>query len=205
MNLRHLTDSTLLKDTLLLAKHEREISTKLLHHLKEIDRRKLFSDLRCSSLYDYCTRILGFSNGSAYRRIQAARLLAELPEIQTKIENGGLNLCNIASASSFFNSENIKTKEDKLKILSQVENLTSKECEQKLFALTGKKVSAKELSRRISSENISITMTLSDETHQKLREVRNLFHKELSNNELISKIVDIAILHLQKKKFKLLS
>ena len=87
MNLKHLTDKTLLADTRFLVTRERELLTKVLHHLKEIDRRKLYSDLGYSSMYDFCIRHLGYAEASAHRRIKAARLLEEIPEIEKKIED----------------------------------------------------------------------------------------------------------------------
>ena len=66
MNLKHLTDKVLLDDTKKLAKAEREVTIKILHHLKEIDRRKLFTDLGHRSLHDYCLRELGYSDASAH-------------------------------------------------------------------------------------------------------------------------------------------
>ena len=92
MNLKHLTDSTLLKDTKFLASREREITVQILHHIKEIDRRKLYSDLKYSSIYEYCKKELCYSEGSAHRRIHAARMLKEMPEIEEKIESGALSL-----------------------------------------------------------------------------------------------------------------
>jgi hypothetical protein len=44
MNLKHLTDKVLISETKRLVKDERELTTEVLHHLKEIDTRKLYSD-----------------------------------------------------------------------------------------------------------------------------------------------------------------
>ncbi len=105
MNLKHLTDSTLLKDTKNLASKERELTVQILHHIKEIDRRKLYSDLKYSSIYEYCEKELCYSAASAHRRIQAARMIKEMPEIEAKIESGELSLINIASAGKFMHKK----------------------------------------------------------------------------------------------------
>ena len=57
MNLKHLTDKALLADIKKLAAEERSISVKVLHHLREIERRRLFSDLGYGSLYDYVIKL----------------------------------------------------------------------------------------------------------------------------------------------------
>jgi hypothetical protein len=43
MNLRKLTDLSLLEKTTELVQRERELLTEILHHLLEIERRRLFS------------------------------------------------------------------------------------------------------------------------------------------------------------------
>lgn len=101
MKLTHLQDKTLLDDTKILAGVDRETTLKLLHHLKEIDRRKLYSDLKYSSLFNYCIHELGYSEGSAQRRIVAARMMRDIPEIEEKIETGELTLTNISLVNQF--------------------------------------------------------------------------------------------------------
>lgn len=86
MNLKHLTDKTLLSDTKYLVSKEREISLKILHHLKEIERRRLFSDLGFGSIFDYTVHELGYSEPAAARRINSARLLRDMPEIEEKLK-----------------------------------------------------------------------------------------------------------------------
>jgi hypothetical protein len=84
MNLKHLTDKVLIEDTKVLVSKEREVLVQLLHHIKEIDSRKLYSDLGYSSLFAYLTKGLEFSESPACRRISAARLLKSHPEIENK-------------------------------------------------------------------------------------------------------------------------
>ncbi len=108
MNLKHLTDKSLLTDTKVLVGKEREFLTKILHHLKEIDKRKLYSDLGYSSLYEYCVRELGYSEGNAQRRIQTCRLLTEVPEIEEKIEMGLLKIIKKTKAKEILKMLRIK-------------------------------------------------------------------------------------------------
>ncbi|HXH73634.1 MAG TPA: hypothetical protein VNJ08_01615, partial [Bacteriovoracaceae bacterium] len=78
---------------------------KLLH---ENDRRKVYSDYKCSSLFAYCVTILGYSESSAQRRIVAARLLSHIPEMEEKIEQGHLSLSYIGQANLFFKENKIE-------------------------------------------------------------------------------------------------
>ena len=45
MNLKNLKDNELLFQTKQLVQNERQVLTKILHHLREVERRKRFSDL----------------------------------------------------------------------------------------------------------------------------------------------------------------
>ncbi len=104
MNLRKISDPELLANTEKLARQEREILTRVLHHLREIERRRLFSALGYKSLFEYAVKRLGYSDDQAGRRIAAMRLLQEIPEIESKIESGALTLTNIGMAQSLFRS-----------------------------------------------------------------------------------------------------
>ncbi len=65
MNLKHLTDKQLLIDTKTLADEGRKNTAKILHHIKEIDVRKLYTERGYPSLFKYVVEEIGFSEGSA--------------------------------------------------------------------------------------------------------------------------------------------
>lgn len=205
MNLKHLTDKTLLSDTKFLVGKEREYLTKILHHLREIDKRKLYSELGYSSLFEYCLRELGYSEGNAQRRIQACRLMSEVPEIENKIESGLLSLSNISKASQFFRNNDIENPSDKKAVLAQLENLSLKEGEKMLFAISGEEKPEKENKRRISSEKIRVSIILSDDTIEKCEHLKGLIGKSLNYQELIEYMLEVSIKDIEKKKFKVLS
>ena len=75
MNLTHLTDKTLLQNIKVLVKKEKDLSVSILHHLCEIDDRRLYAELKYSSLFDYYVNHLGYFEDAAQRRISASRLM----------------------------------------------------------------------------------------------------------------------------------
>jgi hypothetical protein len=202
MDLKHLTDTTPHIETLKLVSREREMTAQILHHLKENDRRKLYSDFKCSSLFSYCVTILGYSESSAQRRIEASRLLAELPEIEGKIEQGLLSLTNIGQVSKYIRDHQIKDPEQKRALLTQMEDLSKAECEKTLFALSGEKRPAREGVKRISKDESKVSYILSDETRTKVEKLKALMGRDLSMDELIGFMADVAIKEVEKKKFK---
>ncbi len=81
MEIKELTDLELTERIETLRSKERVITLKFLLHLGEFDIRKLYLELGYSSLFDYCVRKLGYSESSAYRRIESARCLRDNPEL----------------------------------------------------------------------------------------------------------------------------
>ncbi len=191
MNLKHLTDKILIYDTKKLVSSEREVTVKVLHHLKEIDRRKLYSDLGFSSLYDYCVRELGYSEGSAHRRISSCRLLDEIPSISAKIESGNLNLMIVSDLAQFFKEESISDTPRKEAILKEVEGLSRRECELKLMQLSDNPIERKHC------------LWVKDSVMERLKEYRNLKGTHESWEDIISDTASIAIADLEKTKFRL--
>ena len=199
MKLSHLTDKILLIETKNLVISEREATSRVLHHLKEIDRRKLYSEQKYSSLFDYCVRDLGYSEASAQRRIVAARLLGEIPEIDKKIESGLLTLSNISQMNQFFKESSTSVKRG---ILKKIEGLSKRECEKKLFQLSGKEGIQRETQKRVSQDKVQVAIVLSDETMKELDKLKSLLGKDLSMDELVQFMAKEAIKSVEKDKFK---
>ena len=105
MNLKSVSDQILLNETDRLVQQERELLIEILRHLREIERRRLFSALGFKSLFEYAVRRLKYSEDQAGRRISAMRLMKELPEIEEKIEAGSLTLTNLGLVQSLFRQE----------------------------------------------------------------------------------------------------
>ena len=101
--MNHLSDQQLIQSLENLVRREREILSEVLQHLKEIDRRKLFSKLGFTSLFDYATKQLKYSPDQAGRRIAAMRLLRDIPEAEAQVVDGSLTLSSLAQAHWHFN------------------------------------------------------------------------------------------------------
>lgn len=80
-----LTNSELLGELKALRKNECQAIADIVLHLAELDKRGLYRDAGYSSLFNYCREALGYSEGSAQRRITAARCLHKNPEIYEKL------------------------------------------------------------------------------------------------------------------------
>lgn len=134
----------------------------VLWHLHEIDRRKLYSDLKCSSLFDYCVKILKYSEGQASRRVSATRLLKEVPKIAQHIESGNINLTQLNQAKSFFQEMHIQKPKEKEDIILKLSGKSTRESEKMLWEMKGDDVAQK------------VTLLLKQDTLKKLKHVQSL-------------------------------
>ena len=76
-----LPDRELLETTKRLAAIERASTADVIAALAEVRSRELFLGEGYSSMFDYCTRALHFSEHAAYGRIEAAKLAKRFPTI----------------------------------------------------------------------------------------------------------------------------
>lgn len=79
---------------------------RLLVHLGEVDRRALYKEHACSSMFAFC-RKLGMSEGSASRRIDSARAIRKFPQLLPVVERGELHLTALSIVFSILTPENV--------------------------------------------------------------------------------------------------
>ena len=209
-SLKSLKDHELLSATKSLAQRERSLQMQVLRHLAEIERRKLYCDLKYGSLFEYAVAELGYSEGSASRRIQAMRLLKEIPEVAPKIESGALNLSNISQAQSFFREqkkaqpERPLNKEEKQQVLERLEQKSAREGQRILCAIGGPAALPRERERIVSPEHIEVSFVLNQELKNQLAEVRALLGPKgghLSLAELVAEMARLSAERLAEQRF----
>ncbi len=184
MNLRALSNATLLLNIKNLAQKERDTTLEVLHHLREVERRSLYAELSYTSLFEYAVKELKYSEGSAHRRIASMRLLKELPEIETKLECGTLSLSALAQAQSFFRHEKMQTSE-KREVLFALENKSVREVERELVSRSTDAVKMiPEKLRQVTSTHTELKLMVEDEFLNELEELRELLSNKLSGATL---------------------
>jgi len=85
-------------------------------------------------MIQFCIRVLRYSEGSAYRRLNPARLLRALPESLPLFQSGELSLTNAAKGQEFMRAEGIKRPEQKKDIVATLLGKTGREAEEVLRA-----------------------------------------------------------------------
>src|SRR5579885_1347871 len=196
-----LSDQALLEKTRTLVREERELTTRILHHLREVERRRLFVDLGYPSLFEYAVGDLHYSEASAQRRISAMRLLKELPELEEKIEEGSLSLSVLSQAQRFFRQEAKLEKEldvqEKKEVLQALEGKSSREAERVLLSRASEPLAHRpESVRPVSETHSEVRFLVSEETLEQLERIKGLLghsHRELSLGELLAIMARITL------------
>lgn len=161
MHLQSLKDGELLERTLDLSREERRITSSLIEHLREVNRRKLYCDIGCGSLFQYCIRILKMSEGSAQRRIDAMRLTEALPEVKAKIESGELTLSVASRVQTFARME---PQAPLRELVRAVEGRSFRDAEKELLKLSSvPERHTPERVRQVAPALSSITVHVTDE------------------------------------------
>jgi hypothetical protein len=194
MKLKHLTDETLLMETERLVRAENEILTTILHHLKEIERRRLYSALKYASLFAYAVEKLGYAADQAYRRIAAMRLLSELPEVEEKVAEGSLSLTTVTLARTAFRKKEC-TRERKMEVLKSLENKSTREAE-KILANFVPPSPKPDKVRAVAEEKIELRLTANASLQGKIEKLKGLLaHKYpgISLGELLENLCNLGL------------
>ena len=198
MQYRNLSDMALELETKNYVLEETKIQTKILHLLAEIERRRLYSKTH-PSLYDYCVKTLKLSGASAQLRIDTMRAMKIMPEIETKLLNGDLNLSTVASAQTFFRQEkklgHAYSVVEKKELLRKLENKSVRECIKEFVAISPKAV-VQEKRRELTPNITEIKIAVDQDLIQKLDQLKALWSHQnptMTDLELLQKMADVCL------------
>lgn len=174
-----------------LVKLEQRTTAEILKSLCAVEKDMLYIGLGYSSLFKYLCEELGHSEGEATRRINACRMLKEFPQIEEKVKSGKLNLTNLSRAAQTFKQVTLSPTQ-KLETLMKIESKSTRETEQILFSLTDFKAPDVEKQRRVSKDQISISLVFNDEEIAQIEKLKGRLNraKNLTTKELIMNLVN---------------
>jgi hypothetical protein len=89
-----------------LVQRSNELTAEVLAHLAELEERRLHLQLGFPSLFAYCVESLGLSEGSAGRRVAAARACRRFPEAFELVARGDLHLSALCGLAPHLNPHN---------------------------------------------------------------------------------------------------
>lgn len=104
---RDLADDELIEGLAGAVARSRADDAAVLAYLAEVDERRLFLPAACSSMHEYCVRVLHMSEDAAFRRITAARVARRFPAIFAAIADGRLHLSGVIMLAPHLSDENV--------------------------------------------------------------------------------------------------
>jgi 5-methylcytosine-specific restriction endonuclease McrA len=194
-SLKELTDEELWQSTIKEAEVERNSTLKAIAYLQEISVRRLHLKRGYSSLHEYCVNALKYSDGAAYRRIKAMKLLEDLPEIKRSIELGSLNLTVASQLQQIIETKKkIKTplaQAEKLELFHSLEGKSKREVEKAIAVICPEIATKAERQRYIDQDKIQKTLIISESLHDKIEKLKRLRSHENKNFvQILEDLVD---------------
>jgi hypothetical protein len=203
VNIKSLNDASLVEQTHLLVKEERRLGVEVIRHLREISVRRLYLERGYPSLFEMCVTEFKYSAAAAQRRIEAMRLIQDLPEVERKIETGELSLSAAAQVQSFLRREEKPySQEEKRELIQQIEGKSTRDVEREL-AKRNPELAPPEKTRWIREDRIELRLSLDAATYENLEKLKHLLsHKKpnMSFERLIGELTDIALEKLDPER-----
>jgi hypothetical protein len=166
MTIREISDEALLKHLEDLIAEEREILVAVLRYLEEVQRRRLYAQLGFDSLFSFAIGRLRLSGDQAQRRIQAMRVMREIPEIEPSLTSGDLSLTNLLLADYHIRQEekihhSCMGREEKAAVVQLVVGKSKREAELALAMISSMEAQPRPDSERVvSSDFLELRLTV---------------------------------------------
>jgi 5-methylcytosine-specific restriction endonuclease McrA len=132
MGITDLSNAELLADLRGLLAEESRITAKIIAYLVEVEERRLHLEAACSSMFDFCVRKLGLSEGETHRRLTAARLAKRFPVLLDALASRRIHLSSLVLLRDLFTDDNVE------RLLAAAEGKTKREMEQLVARLAPK-------------------------------------------------------------------
>ncbi|MEK2690608.1 HNH endonuclease [Bdellovibrio sp. GT3] len=179
MNLSALSNEELTGRLEKLAHSERKITHLVLNHINEMESRRLYAELGFDSMFRYLTRHLKYSEDAAYRRLSAARILKQAPQVAEKLENGTLTLTQLTQVQNALKLEakiNPNTTSVSLlpTVLEKIESKTSFETKSTLAKDFNLPIQIADSITPQKDDSVRFEITLTQEQMKTLESARDL-------------------------------
>ncbi len=208
-DLKYISNDDLLFRTENLVQTERKIMHLVLSHILEIMNRKLYADLGFDSMYTMMTKKYGYSEASAIRRIDAAKLLRSVPEVAERLKSGALNLsqacllqkCLESDAKKGEITSGAKTQE----ILEKLESCNGFETRQVLAQEFDMPIKNQDIVRPQKDKSVRLETTFTKEQFEELKQAKSFLSHVVHNGSWAEVITALASKLNQSKMGKLVN
>jgi hypothetical protein len=227
ISLNDMTDRALLDATVRVAGEARNSTAELLKLLGELDARRLYLSEGSSSLFTYCTGVLHLSEHAAYHRIEAARAARLFPVILELVEDGSVTLTTVTLLRPHLTLSNHRD------LLDAARHKSKRDVEHQIACLAPRpdatpqirripsetavalptraltipppvvKTESRPIVAPLSSDRFLVRVTVSGETHAKLRRAQELMRHMVPDGDparIVDRALTLLIDHLERAK-----
>lgn len=190
-----------------LVKTERKITHDILIFLQEIDKRSHHLSLGYSSLGEYLIKKHHYSEGSAFRRISAMRMLSAVPEVKQKLIEGNLNLSQLAMAQSAVlkKQRTAKTKisnGEKRELLLKIENQSTPATQSLLMDNLDIDLQQKKAVTHGKDESVYLNLKFTKEEFKTIKECLNLLSHQAADYKSLLLLLSSKFLKSKKQNIE---
>lgn len=202
MNLRKLNDDQIIFGLHSEIKKEKQTTANVVRYIDEVDRRKLYLNYKCTSIFQYLLTVEKYDNSSAQRRIDAMKLLRQLPEIEMDLEKGSINLTQTAQFTTLVR-EKEKTVgklelEQKRELVDAIRGKTTAQTQVLLCQLLEIEPKQLEKAKPQAEESVRREATFTKEQEAILQQVREQFSHVHINPSFADLVMAMAEIVLKK-------
>ena len=181
----------------------------MIRSLQEVEARQLHLAIGCSSMFDYCTRVLHLSEHAAYARIAVARKATDYPRILDLLVEGAITLTTVTLLGRHLTAEN------HVAVLEAARHKSKADVEMLVATLTPqpdvpsclRRVPEWDLAavvRPLASDRYTLQVTISAETHATLLRAQDLLrYTETGADEaaIIDRALTLLVRQLERAKY----
>ncbi len=204
VNLKYISNDDLLFRTENLVQTERKIMHLVLSHILEIMNRRLYADFGFDSMFSMMIKKYGYSETSALRRIDAAKLLSAVPEVADRLKSGTLNLSQAVQLQKCLESEakkgEVVSESRTQEILDNLKNCNGFETRQVLAQEFDMPIKIQEIVRPQKDKSVRLEITFTKEQFEELKQAKSLLSHIAHSGSWADVISVLASKHNQSKK-----
>lgn len=187
-----------------LVRTERKITHQIVACIAEIEIRKIYLAKAYPTLCEYLMHEHGYSQSSALRRIDAALLLQDVPEVSQKIVEGKINLSQASLLAQTIrlaerNFRAAVTSEQKFEILQKIESRNYQDSQRIICQELGVAPLTHEKRQTHADGSVTLTITLTAEQAQRFQRVGELALHALESTKSADLIDYLACKELARR------
>jgi 5-methylcytosine-specific restriction endonuclease McrA len=152
---------------LLVSERYKKSEGDLLEAILAVREKKVYRYFECSSVFEYCVKVLKLDAGIVYGFMAVAKKSEEVPELKEKIKSRELSVATAKRITS------VITEQNKMEWFAKAENLTIRQLE-KAVATSNPKEEVREHASYLSSKRVRLELGLDENLMLRLRRIQDL-------------------------------